>query len=59
MFYTKCSTPKGVLDLHHQRIVEVTNECGPYQLFPIHNFSEEQVKGKIYEIVALNFNNLS
>ena len=45
-FYTKCSTIEGVLDLHHQNIVHTLDECGAYQLFPIHSFSEVQLKGE-------------
>ena len=44
-FYQKCSTPKGVLDLHHQCISEVINAFGTYKLFPTHTFSEQQLKG--------------
>ena len=44
-FYQKCSTPKGVLDLHHQCISDVINAFGTYKLFPTHTFSEQQLKG--------------
>ena len=44
-FYTQCSTVEGVLDLHHQQITHTINSDGPYQLFPVHAFSEAQLQG--------------
>lgn len=45
-FYTKCITVEGVLNLHHQRIIDELNLIGPFQLFPTDSFSEVQMKGK-------------
>ena len=44
-FYTRCQTAGGVLSLHHQHIEDDLTQAGPYELFPVHRFSEIQLQG--------------
>lgn len=50
-FYEKCQTKSGVLEFHHEKIVETLRESPEFELFPIRTFSEEQRKGKQYIVV--------